>query len=109
MYVDRYGNPPVTFEDEEIDRWSGTPDAKFITALAVAIINAGYEGVRISETRVGADRYFHYIHANTSSPEGGVFEGVRKLLSQKKQVPPIDELLAIIENETISARGNHDA
>ena len=80
-----------------------TDDLSPIVKIAVAVLNAGYEGLILDEHPMANGRYFQAINVNLATPEG-------RTLKKLEDVPPSmlpspEEVLKIIRNEYHSKEG----
>ena len=79
-------------------------DLNPLMLIAVAVINAGFDGVIIDEQRLANGRYFQALNTNIATPEGRILEALSKLEPAKLPTPK-----AVLEDIRRAYRDGEDA
>lgn len=94
MYVDR-GNVMHVVDPDSLPH---TDYLSPIMVIAVAIINAGYEGVLVDEKRLQNGRCFQALNVNMATPEGRILADVSEDNARGKLPPSSRIVLERIRN-----------
>ena len=62
-------------------------DLNPLMLIAVAVINAGFDGVIIDEQRLANGRYFQALNTNIATPEGRILAALSKVEPTKLPTP----------------------
>jgi hypothetical protein len=80
-----------------------TDDLSQIAKIAVAVLNAGYEGLILDEHLMANGRYFQAVNVNLATPEGRTLKNLEDV--PPSMLPSPEEVLKIIRNEYHSKEG----
>jgi hypothetical protein len=70
--------------------------------IAVAVINAGYAGVRIDECRLSNGRYMQCLNVNHATPEGRILDAIGTEFASSGDWPLPDAVVDLIRKYYIS-------
>lgn len=74
-----------------------TDDLPPILKIAVAVINAGYEGVAVDELRRANGTNIHHLDVNLATPEGQILQSLASLVHSGGRWPDAKFVLTVIE------------
>ncbi len=74
FYMDR-GNGLHIVESADLPHFDNEPP---LLACAAALMNAGFEGVAVDQTRLANGRYFQALNVDTASPEGQMMQALHQ-------------------------------
>ena len=92
MYLDR-GDTLHVIDPEALTHTDGLLP---LLKLAVAVINAGYAGVRVDEQRMSNGRYFQALNLDSASPEGKIFQRLGEVHAARVSLPSAPAVLKLI-------------
>jgi len=102
VYLDRNGG--VTVFDP--DHLPASEERMELLDIAVAIIAAGYEGVKIDETRFSNGKYVHAFAGNMGTPEGVIMQELAAAFSREEPLPSPVQVLVRLEAAYALGGGN---
>lgn len=102
LYLNRNGGLDVL----NPDNLPASEAQEVLNDIAIAVIVAGYEGIKIDETRLSNGKYVQVIAANMTTYEGLIFQGLKAAFDRNEPLPRPDEILALLKISYSSGGGN---
>jgi len=81
-------------------------DQEALNNIAIAIINAGYDGVRIDESRFSNGKYVQVIACRMDTYEGVILQGLKEAWEHNEQLPSPEHVLACLSVAYVFGDGN---
>lgn len=95
FYWDR-GSGLHIMESDDLPHFDTEPP---LMLHAVALINAGFEGVAIDQTRLANGRYFQALNVDTASPEGQMMQALHERHQAGFKLPLPEVVVQFVRDE----------
>ncbi len=93
IYLDRNGRFQV-FDPRKLPASEAQVD---LNDIAVAVINAGHQGIKIDESRLSNGKYVQAIAVRLDTYEGIIFNGLKAAFERKEPLPSPDAVLDLLK------------
>lgn len=95
FYWDR-GNGLHIVESDDPPHFDNEPP---LLGHAAALMNAGFEGVAVDQTRLANGRYFQALNVDTASPEGQMMQALHERQQAGFQLPLPEVVVRVVRDE----------
>lgn len=95
FYLDRSSGLHIV-ESDDLPHFDNEPP---LLAYAAALINAGFEGVAVDQTRLANGRYFQALNVDTASPEGQMMQALHERQQAGFQLPLPEVVVRFVGDE----------
>ncbi len=90
IYLNRNGGVDMF----DPDHLPASEDQEELNNIAIAVINAGYQGIKIDESRFSNGKYVQVIAGRLDTPEGVLLQHLKEAFERNEQLPSPELVLA---------------
>ena len=102
IYLNRNGGVDM-FDPNHLP---ASEDQEELNNIAIAVINAGYQGIKIDESRLSNGKYVHAIAGRMDTHEGVLFQYLKQAFERNEQLPSPEHVLACLSAAYAFGGGN---